>query len=178
MSAETTRTLDTAALKPRVAATCIGITGHRVIPPAALPLVHSALRHKLSGAEGELAAISSLAAGADQMFADIALAHGVSVTAVIPGMDYEAHLGGAEVRSAYRRILRSCAARVYLPAEPTHEEAYFAAGRWIVDHCDLLIAVWDGRPARGLGGTGDVVEYAERTGVPFTVVWPSGMRRD
>ncbi|MFE2422796.1 hypothetical protein [Streptomyces hokutonensis] len=178
MSAETTRALDTAVLKPRVTATWIGITGHRVIPSAVLPLVRSELRDQLSGAEGELAALSSLAAGADQMFADIALDHGVSVTAVIPGMDYEAHLGGTEIRSAYHRILRSCAARVHLPVEPTHEEAYFAAGRWIVDHCDLLIAVWDGRPARGRGGTGDVVDYAERTGVPVTVVWPPGARRD
>ncbi|MGH1554044.1 hypothetical protein ACRAWF_25120 [Streptomyces sp. L7] len=56
MSAETTRALDTAVLKPRVAATCIGITGHRVIPSAVLPWVHSALRRQLSGAEGELAA--------------------------------------------------------------------------------------------------------------------------
>ena len=34
---------------------------------------------------------------------------------------------------------------------------------------DLLIAVWDGYDARGLGGTADVVEYAIRRGVP--VIW-------
>lgn len=155
----------------------IGVTGHRTIPADAEPAVRAGLSALFHG-EGEHEALTSLAAGADQLFADIALAHGVPVTAVIPGMDYEAHLGDAATLAAYRRILRSCAERVQLPFEPTHEEAYFAAGRWIVDHADHLVAVWDGRPARGLGGTGDVVEYARRCGVPVTVLWEPGVLRD
>jgi hypothetical protein len=134
------------------------------------------MRGHLSG--GDLEAFTCLAAGADQLFADIALDSGVPVTAVIPGMDYEAHLDDDAARAGFRRILRACANRVDLPPEPTHEEAYFAAGRWIVDHCDRLLAVWDGRPARGPGGTGDVVAYARRTGVPVTVLWPHGAQRD
>ncbi len=112
------------------------------------------------------------------MFADLALDHGLPVTAVIPGLDHEAHLDDDEARTAYRRLLGSCAARVDLPPEATHEEAYCAAGRWIVDHADRLIAVWDGCPARGPGGTGDVVAYARSRGVPVTVLWQSGVRRD
>lgn len=161
----------------RTRVTRIGVTGHRSIPAAVLPSVLSGMRRQLS-AEGRLEALSSLAAGADQLFADIALANGVPVTAVIPGMDYEAHLGDAETRAAYRRLLGSCATRVDLPVEDTHEEAYYAAGRWIVDHSDRLVAVWDGRPARGPGGTGDVVAYARRTGVPVTVLWQPGVGRD
>lgn len=155
----------------------IGITGHRSIPGPALPSVRAEMCRQLSG-DGDLEAVSSLAAGADQLFAEIALDSGVPVTAVIPGMDYEAHLGDEETRAGYRRILKSCARRVDMPAEPTHEEAYLAAGRWIVDHCDRLVAVWDGRPARGVGGTGDVVAYARRTGVPVTVLWRTGVQRD
>lgn len=160
----------------RTTVTRIGVTGHRSIPLSALPSVLSELRRQLGGSD--LEAVSSLAAGADQLFADLALDRGVPVTAVIPGMDYEAHLDDDATRAAYRRILGSCTDVVDLPLQPTHEEAYFAAGRWIVDHCDRLIAVWDGCPARGLGGTGDVVAYARRTGVPVTVVWPSGVQRD
>jgi hypothetical protein len=40
------------------------------------------------------------------------------------------------------------------------EQAFWTAGRQIVDGSDLLIAIWDGQEARGLGGTGDVVSYA------------------
>jgi hypothetical protein len=157
--------------------TRIGVTGHRSIPAALLPSVRSGMRRQLSGG-GSLEALSSLAAGADQLFADVALSGGIPVTAVIPGMDHEAHLGDAAARAAYRRILECCTARIELPAEATHEEAYYAAGRWIVDHADRMVAVWDGRPARGLGGTGDVVAYARRTGVPVTVLWEPGVRRD
>ncbi|MCD7439681.1 hypothetical protein K4B79_15770 [Streptomyces lincolnensis] len=156
--------------------TRIGVTGHRTIPRSVLPAVRSGMRRQLGG-ERALEALSSLAAGADQLFADIALDSGVPVTAVIPGMDYEAHLGGDEVRSAFRRLLEACARRVDLPLEATHEKAYLAAGRWIVDHADQLVAVWDGYPARGEGGTGDVVAYARSTGVPVTVLWEPGVRR-
>ena len=161
----------------RTTVTRIGVTGHRSIPATVLPVVRGGMRRRLSRADG-LEALSSLAAGADQLFACIALDSGVPVTAVIPGMDYEAHLGDDETQAAYRRLLKSCASRVELPVERTHEEAYFAAGRWIVDHADLLIAVWDGRPARGIGGTGDVVAYARATGVPVTVLWRRGTRRE
>jgi hypothetical protein len=34
----------------------------------------------------------------------------------------------------------------------------------------VLLAVWDGRPARGLGGTGDVVARARRQGLPLAWV--------
>jgi hypothetical protein len=33
-------------------------------------------------------------------------------------------------------------------------------GRATVAHCDLLVAIWDGLPPRGRGGTGEVVQFA------------------
>lgn len=158
--------------------TRIGVTGHRSIPAAVLPSVRTGIRRQLRReGDEEVEALSCLAAGADQLFAALALDRGIPVTAVIPGMDYEAHLGDADTRAAYRHLLGSCRTRVNLPVEATHEEAYFAAGRWIVDHADRLVAVWDGQPARGLGGTGDVVAYARRRGVPVTVLWRPGVLR-
>ena len=156
--------------------TRIGVTGHRQIPPAALPAVRSGIAREFRGGP-VTEAFSSLAAGADQLFACLALESGVPMTAVVPGMDYEAHLGGDDVLASYHRLLKSCTRRVNLPLEPTHEEAYYAAGRWIVDHADRLVAVWDGQPARGLGGTADVVAYARGTGVPVSVLWSPGVRR-
>ncbi|WP_416983941.1 hypothetical protein [Streptomyces sp. T028] len=175
---DTTEFLDRAPAVPRLAVLRVGVTGHRSIPASVLPYVRSALRRQFSRTDVELEAVSSLAAGADQLFADTALEYGVPVTAVIPGMDYETHLGGTEARRTYRRILNSCTTRVDLPLQPTHEMAYVAAGQWIVEHVDHLIAVWDGRPARGPGGTGDVVAYARRLGVPVTVLWQAGVLRD
>ena len=45
-----------------------------------------------------------------------------------------------------------------------------------VDRSGVLVAVWDGQPARGLGGTADVV--ARQRGVPMEVIWPQGATRD
>ncbi|HEY4308803.1 MAG TPA: hypothetical protein VGN12_05060 [Pirellulales bacterium] len=48
-------------------------------------------------------------------------------------------------------------------------EGYMAAGRWVVDACEMLIVVWNGKAAAGHGGTGDVVAYALSHGRP--VIW-------
>lgn len=45
-------------------------------------------------------------------------------------------------------------------------DAYVMAGRATVAHADLMIAVWDGQPARGRGGTGEIVDLALRRGKP------------
>jgi len=43
------------------------------------------------------------------------------------------------------------------------------AGESIVNEADVLVAVWDGKPAAGLGGTADVVTYARNLGKPL--IW-------
>jgi hypothetical protein len=60
---------------------------------------------------------------------------------------------------------RSC-----LPSEPktghslARNDAYFDAGRRVVDECNFLIAIWNGEPGAGPGGTADVVRYAVEEG--------------
>jgi hypothetical protein len=51
-------------------------------------------------------------------------------------------------------------------------------GRAVGDRSNVLVAVWDGQPARGLGGTADVVvAYARERGVLVQVIWPEGATR-
>jgi uncharacterized phage-like protein YoqJ len=38
---------------------------------------------------------------------------------------------------------------------------------WMVDHCDLLLALWNGSN----GGTANCIEYAERVGRPIKNLW-------
>jgi hypothetical protein len=42
--------------------------------------------------------------------------------------------------------------------------------------CELW-AVWDGLPARGYGGTAEVVAYARAHAMPVKVIWPVGALR-
>ncbi|MGW0855561.1 hypothetical protein [Streptomyces sp. NPDC002690] len=156
----------------------IGVTGHRSIPPAAYAQVHEGLCEALRVTGGSLEALSSLAVGADQLFAQLALARGARLTAVIPSDDYEKCFEEEDDLARYL-MLKSLAGReVRLDYPHSTDEAYYAAGTWIADHCDRLVAVWDGLPARGLGGTGDIVTYARALGRPVTVIWREGVRRD
>ncbi|WEH42590.1 hypothetical protein OG233_25390 [Streptomyces sp. NBC_01218] len=156
----------------------IGVTGHRSIPPAAYAHVHDGLCEALSATGDSPEALSSLAVGADQLFARLALARGARLTAVIPSDDYEKCFDDEADLARYRE-LKSLATREFrLDFRHSTDEAYYAAGTWIADHCDRLVAVWDGLPARGLGGTGDIVAYARTLGRPVTVIWRDGVRRD
>lgn len=55
------------------------------------------------------------------------------------------------------------------PKEARHR-AYQRVGRYVVDHCDVLIALWDGQPAYGPGGTAEIVKYAEEKHRPVLIV--------
>jgi hypothetical protein len=109
-----------------------------------------------------LIGVSSLAVGADQLFAEIILQHGGTLEAVIPFEGYDTRFADGADKDSYRRLLRSSSMVEVLPGADSDEEAYLRAGRRVVAVCDLLIAVWDGKAAAGLGGTGDVVEYARQ----------------
>ncbi|MFH9467031.1 hypothetical protein ACH4LT_07005 [Streptomyces clavifer] len=155
----------------------IGVTGHRSIPREVHAHVLEGLRAALRGLEGSVEALSSLAVGADQLFADLALAHGAELTAVIPSGDYEADFDDETDLVRYRMLKARAVREVRLDFPHSTDEAYYAAGAYIADHCDRLLAVWDGRPARGLGGTGDIVTYARTLGRPVTVIWRDGVER-
>jgi len=52
------------------------------------------------------------------------------------------------------------------------------ASRVMLERADMLLAVWDGKPARGYGGTADVVQLARDMRKPVVVVWPEGASRE
>ncbi len=52
------------------------------------------------------------------------------------------------------------------------------ASKLMIDEAGELYAVWDGKPARGCGGTADVAAYARERGTPVQVIWPAGAARD
>jgi hypothetical protein len=156
--------------------TAIGVTGHQDIPHDAIAHVTASIRNALRAHPVDLVGVCSLAAGADQLFAQAVLDAGGVLHAVIPCECYEETFAARD-RSRYRRLL-AAVKRVETLAhpEPT-EEAFLAAGRRVADLCDVLVAVWDGQPARGVGGTADVVAYAESAGRDIVLVWPPGVRR-
>ena len=51
--------------------------------------------------------------------------------------------------------------------------AYEATGRIVVRNCDLQIAIWDGLPGKGRGGTADIVRYCAQYGGPVWLISPT-----
>lgn len=139
----------------------VGITGHqRLEEPAGWGWVKRELDNLLYSLTLPLTGITSLAVGTDQLFANAVLQRGGSLEIVIPFAGYESTFSEGHDRQEYLRLLRRALKQEVLQKHGSDEEAYLASGKRMVDQSELLIAVWDGRPAIGLGGTGDVVRYA------------------
>jgi hypothetical protein len=154
----------------------LGETGHQDLTNAAgWRYLRSRLTSLLETLPRPHIGVTSLAVGADQLFARQILRSGGELHAVIPFPEYESRFLG-DSRARYGRLLSKAAVVVVLPRSGSDEECYLAAGQYIVDHCECLIAIWDGRPARGLGGTADVVAYAHRRSVPLRLIDASPWR--
>jgi hypothetical protein len=127
-------------------------------------------------APGELVGVSCLADGPDSWFAETVLDHGGRIEAVIPATAYRDSLPTWH-HPVYDRPLHRAADihETGLTASDSH--AHMAGSEILVGLVDELIAVWDGEPARGYGGTADVVAYAKRQGIPVRIVWPEGAAR-
>jgi hypothetical protein len=114
--------------------------------------------------------LSPLAEGADRLVAETALPLGYVLEAPFPfaQADYESDFRATV--PAFRDLLGHAAHQLALDGARGSDEdpSYEAVGNYVVHNADLLIAIWDGRPAEGRGGTGDVVRLAIRAGVP---VW-------
>jgi hypothetical protein len=99
--------------------------------------------------------------------------HGVVLEAALPmpASDYLEDFPSEESRAEFEQLMGLAAEHRQLTARDPEEgdereTAYQRAGRYVVDRSDVLIALWDGKPARGKGGTAEIVAYAEHHGVP------------
>jgi hypothetical protein len=132
--------------------------------------VRSAIREELTRIEA-IKGLSSLAEGTDQIFAEECLAKSISVTAIIPFKAYETCFKAAALES-YHSLLARCERQELDQNAQNEQVAFYGAGRFIVNNCDILIAVWDGKPSQGLGGTADIVAYAKTQDRKITIIDP------
>jgi hypothetical protein len=157
--------------------TRVGITGHRDLSEPTCGLVAAAIAIQLERFPA-IDGVSSLAEGADQIFAEQVLKAGGALTAVVPSAHYGRSFASTAGSAAYRRLRALAREVIELPFSAPSEEAYLAAGQRVIGLAEVLLAVWDGTPSQGVGGTADVVALAGERGLPTTVVWPPGSRRD
>jgi hypothetical protein len=127
--------------------------------------------------------ISSLAEGADRIAAQAALAAGFALDVVLPcpASIYVATFSDDVSRAAFDALMDRARARLVLPLAGKPEKSvddrlplsYETAGLTMLAQSDILIAIWDGKPADGRGGTGQIVDEAVRRGIPVVVFDPA-----
>jgi uncharacterized phage-like protein YoqJ len=108
-----------------------------------------------------------MALGVDQIFAEVCIELGISFLAAVPFLGQEA-TWPTESKAKYHSLLTRAEGIIYV-SEPGYAVWKMQARNcWITDHCDQLLACFDG----SAGGTANTVHYAERIGRPIRRINP------
>jgi len=154
----------------------IGVTGHRLnlisqrqldrLTPSVQPLLAQIAQ---AARRPNVCLVCGLAEGADRHLARLALDAGYELHAVLPfARDTYVHdFSGTASRQQFAELLARASSVTELAGRPgVSGQAYRRAGAALLDESDLLLAVWDGLPPRGPGGTAEVVNEACRRCIP------------
>jgi hypothetical protein len=151
-------------------------------------LLGSASRKQIQGSTRTPLAftvLSPLAEGADRLVAETILKRPDSrIEVVLPLTvgDYLEDFESAQSHAEFQRLLGLARRPISLRETPlaadflvadlaeARRQAYEDVGRYVVTHCDVLLALWDGKEARGRGGTEEVVRYAQSIARPVVVI--------
>jgi hypothetical protein len=156
----------------------VGVTGHRSIPDESaisrvVDKVLDLIRETSSSSDGAppvIEVVSPIAEGADRIVAHAALKDPrarLRVPLPFPKEDYGNDFETAESRADFENLLERAGEVMVLPATPTRNEGYEQVGHYVLDNCDVLIAIWDGEPSRGRGGTAEIIARARERGLPL-----------
>lgn len=163
----------------------IGITGKRDI--ASDTLVREEIKKKISAIlrkekANSFVAYSAMAKGADTIFADVVsndFKQPLKIILPFDSAEYERDFTEAQNLSEYKNWISKIGNYEITTTEiPKNQdqrnEAYFAVGKFIVDTCDYVIAVWDDLKPRGKGGTAEILGYAkeQKKSVEIVLVQP------
>jgi len=154
----------------------IGVTGHRILaePDKIEAGVEEALRRIEQAFPGEpLIVISALAEGADRIVAQHVLARPgarLVVPLPLPRSQYLTDFKSEESRAEFLRLAEQAYQVIEMPPMPTRDQAYETSGEYVLNNSDVLIAIWDGEGAQGLGGTGEIIALARKRGLPIAWV--------
>lgn len=110
--------------------------------------------------------ISGMAAGWDQALAQAAIHLHIPLLAAVPFEGQEKRWPEAAQRR-FHRILKAASEVVFV--KPAYSTGVFILrDKWMIDHADSVLALYDGTP---LGGTFLTIGMAEKRGKPVTNLW-------
>lgn len=153
----------------------IGVTGHRNLLSEEVPALKHKVREFFLRLRSDypnltLQLITPLAEGADRLVTDVAVELGVELIIVLPmpQADYEQDFSSAQAVAQFRETIHQ-ARVIQLPPLPAdvetagvlsdHQRQYAQLGVFVSNHCQILLALWDGKPGYEVAGTAGVVNY-------------------
>ncbi|MBT8472484.1 MAG: hypothetical protein HKP25_09915 [Marinicaulis sp.] len=172
----------------------VGVTGHRLsrLDPSQIGRINQQVNWILATVEAGMRVahkkfaveyadkdpiqyfVSALADGADTLAAQCALENKWRLLAPLPFSKklYQTDFSPTD-RDEFETLINDADAIAELDglrnAPAQEDRAYLQAGLVTLDQSDLLIAIWDGEEARGVGGTAMIKEEALTAGKP--VLW-------
>jgi hypothetical protein len=158
----------------------VGFTGHRHLqaPDKIKQVIGDTLVSLRAEIPGRVVGYSSVAIGADTLFAEEWLSSGLPWIALLPRAEKDFKNDFTECDWARTHRLIQKASRVQSLSgikEAEHELAYLECGLRVVDEADIMVAVWDGKPSRGVGGTADIVANARNLSKPLILIEPQSL---
>jgi hypothetical protein len=143
----------------------------------------AARRLTYSDEEPLLRLISPLAEGADRLVAQIAAEKGLNfeLQCPLPFFEEEYKKDFPTSVSDFENLLSEANSVLQLDGSreslDKRQEAYHMVGRTVLRQCDVLLAIWDGDPPSGEGGTGQIVQEALKVEVPIIWIHPQTRER-
>lgn len=135
------------------------VTGHRDIPDEQIDAVKYALRREIVKAvsDGYTGFMTGFADGADQYFAEmvVKLQEDFPDLRLIAVLPYRKRIASLESKEQTKVLLHACA-DVIVIQEEYKPNVYSKRNRYMVEHSDRVIAVYDGREK---GGTVNTIRF-------------------
>lgn len=152
----------------------VAVTGHRPgdlfgydMGSEGWQWLRQTLAEVLTGFGVPVEAISGMALGVDQVFAEVAIDEGVPVVAYVPFRGQDGRWP-PESRATYLDLLAQCAREVVV-SPVASAAAFLRRNEAMVQVCDVLVAVWNGKTE---GGTYHCLQYGLAQGRPVLHVDP------
>jgi uncharacterized phage-like protein YoqJ len=162
----------------------IAFTGHRPnkiggynpanpLRVAVKEAIKQALQRAISkfGESHSIVVISGGALGVDQDAASVAYSLNLPFIVAVPCQGQDSKWP-AESKDRYAKMLSYASEVVMVYNGPYNHTCMQDRNKWMVDHCDALVAVWDGTS----GGTANCVNYAVSVAKPIVMINPNDLR--
>ncbi|MCJ7624195.1 MAG: hypothetical protein MUO76_11880 [Anaerolineaceae bacterium] len=162
----------------------IAVSGHRLLDDVghlAQAIRSAGTRIRECFPDQRFQVYSCLAEGSDRLLARElikALAADLIAVLPLPEKEYLKDFRTTESVQEFEHLKQLATNVITLEQEHTRPHAYQAANHYLIHHCEGLVVIWDGLPARGEGGTGEIVSIARQAGKALLWIQASSGRHE